>query len=89
MPAKLMLPVRKEACSWCSGRKFRPYQRREKRFRQRPRRRRGHFPAVEFLPQVQLVVQQEAHHRAVTFQEDYRRLLESQGIEFDERYLWD
>ena len=33
--------------------------------------------------------QQEAHHRAVTFQEEYRRLLESHGIEFDERYLWD
>lgn len=35
------------------------------------------------------IAQQEAHHRAVTFQEEYRRLLESHGIEFDERYLWD
>lgn len=33
--------------------------------------------------------QQEAHHRAVSFQEEYRKLLESHGIEFDERYLWD
>ena len=33
--------------------------------------------------------QQEEHHRAVTFQEEYRKLLESHGIEFDVRYLWD
>ncbi len=35
------------------------------------------------------VAQQETHHRAVTFQEECRRLLESHGIEFDERYVWD
>ena len=35
------------------------------------------------------IAQQETHHRAVSFQEEYRRLLESYGIEFDERYLWD
>lgn len=35
------------------------------------------------------IAQQEAHHRAVNFQDEYRRLLESHGIEFDERYLWD
>jgi hypothetical protein len=35
------------------------------------------------------IEQQEAHHRAVTFQQEYRRSLESYGIEFDERYLWD
>jgi hypothetical protein len=35
------------------------------------------------------IAQQETHHRAVTFQEEYRRLLEIHGIEFDERYVWD
>ncbi len=35
------------------------------------------------------IAQQETHHRAVTFQEEYRRLLESHGIEYDERYVWD
>ncbi len=35
------------------------------------------------------IAQQEAHHRAVTLQEEYRRLLESHGIGFDERYVWD
>jgi REP element-mobilizing transposase RayT len=35
------------------------------------------------------IAQQETHHRAMTFQEEYRRLLESHGIEFDERYVWD
>ena len=33
--------------------------------------------------------QQEAHHRSVTFQEEYRTLLKTHGIESDERYLWD
>jgi REP element-mobilizing transposase RayT len=35
------------------------------------------------------IAQQETHHRAVTFLEEYRRLLESHGIEYDERYVWD
>jgi putative transposase len=33
--------------------------------------------------------QQEEHHRVVTFQEEYRRLLASYGIDYDERYVWD
>ena len=32
---------------------------------------------------------QAEHHRIVTFQEEYRRLLEKYGIQFDERYVWD
>jgi REP element-mobilizing transposase RayT len=35
------------------------------------------------------IAQQEAHHRAVTFQDEYRKLLASHGIEYDERYVWD
>ena len=35
------------------------------------------------------IAHQGTHHRAVTFQEEYRRLLESCGIEFDERYVWE
>jgi REP element-mobilizing transposase RayT len=35
------------------------------------------------------IAQQEAHHRVVSFQEEYRRLLKSHRIEFDERYVWD
>ena len=31
---------------------------------------------------------QEAHHRQMTFQEEFRVLLEKHGIEYDERYLW-
>jgi len=38
---------------------------------------------------VEYIGQQEAHHRVVTFQEEYRKLLQSYGIEFDERYMWD
>jgi REP element-mobilizing transposase RayT len=35
------------------------------------------------------IAQQETHHRAMSFQDEYRKLLESHGIEFDERYVWD
>jgi putative transposase len=35
------------------------------------------------------IAQQEAHHRAVSFQDEYRKLLATHGIEFDERYLWE
>ena len=35
------------------------------------------------------VAQQEAHHRGVSFQDEYRRLLQRYGIEYDERYVWD
>lgn len=32
---------------------------------------------------------QAEHHRIGTFQEEYRRLLQKYGIEYDERYVWD
>jgi REP element-mobilizing transposase RayT len=32
---------------------------------------------------------QAEHHRVVTFQEEYRRLLKKYEIPFDERYVWD
>ncbi|WP_240963669.1 IS200/IS605 family transposase [Luteolibacter luteus] len=32
---------------------------------------------------------QAEHHRVVTFQEEYRRLLTLYGMEWDERYVWD
>ena len=32
---------------------------------------------------------QEAHHRALTFQDEYRQLLKSHEVEYDERYVWD
>jgi REP element-mobilizing transposase RayT len=35
------------------------------------------------------IAQQETHHRTVSFQEEYRKLLETHGIEYDERYVWD
>ena len=31
---------------------------------------------------------QAEHHRKVSFQEEYRRVLEKYEIEFDERYVW-
>ena len=44
----------------------------------------SHRPALE-----RYIAGQAEHHRAVTFQEEYRRLLEKYGIEYDERYVWD
>ncbi|HOX56036.1 MAG TPA: IS200/IS605 family transposase [Candidatus Paceibacterota bacterium] len=32
---------------------------------------------------------QAEHHRVVTFQEEYRRLLQKYGVAYDERYVWD
>jgi putative transposase len=32
---------------------------------------------------------QQEHHRTRTFQDEYRELLRKQGVEFDERYVWD
>jgi putative transposase len=35
------------------------------------------------------IASQSEHHRLVTFQEEYRRLLEKYDISFDERFIWD
>jgi len=32
---------------------------------------------------------QEEHHRAVSFQDEYRKFLQTYGVEYDERYVWD
>lgn len=37
---------------------------------------------------IEYIKRQEEHHRKVTFQEEYRKLLADAGIEFDERYLF-
>jgi hypothetical protein len=31
----------------------------------------------------------EEHHRAVSFQDEFRRLLKKYGVEWDEQYVWD
>jgi putative transposase len=35
------------------------------------------------------IANQDVHHRAVTFQDEFRRLLSKYGIEYDEQYVWD
>ena len=32
---------------------------------------------------------QEMHHRRMTFQDEFRRLLEKHDVDYDERYVWD
>jgi len=33
--------------------------------------------------------EQETHHRAVSFQEEFRAFLARYEVEYDERYVWD
>jgi len=42
-----------------------------------------HFEAVRHY-----VEKQEEHHRAISFQDEFRALLKEHGIEADERYMW-
>jgi putative transposase len=44
----------------------------------------GHKAAV-----IQYIANQQGHHRRVSFQEEYRQLLEKYAIPYDERYVWD
>ena len=44
----------------------------------------AHRPAVETY-----LAKQAEHHRTVTFQEEYRRMLRKYGLAFDKRYVWD
>ena len=44
----------------------------------------GHKAAVTHY-----IASQQEHHRKVTFQDEYRRLLEKYSIPYDERYVWD
>ncbi len=32
---------------------------------------------------------QAEHHRQITFQDEYRRMLAKYGVEWDEKYVWD
>jgi putative transposase len=38
---------------------------------------------------VEYIDSQEEHHRHVTFQQEYRKLLRLHNIPFDERWVWD
>jgi putative transposase len=35
------------------------------------------------------IANQADHHRVVTFQDEYRRILKKYGVQFDEHYVWD
>ena len=38
---------------------------------------------------VSYIGEPEEHHRHLSFQEEFRRLLERYGVAYDERYVWD
>jgi putative transposase len=35
------------------------------------------------------IAEQEKHHSTESFQDEYRRVLSKNGLEYDERYIWD
>lgn len=42
------------------------------------------------LPQlIQYIEQQEQHHKKKSFQDELREFLTANGVEYDERYIWD
>jgi putative transposase len=51
----------------------------------------GCFPvAPSQLDQlIRYIDKQEEHHRTITFQDEFRNLLQKYNIEYDERYVWD
>jgi len=38
---------------------------------------------------IRYIAGQREHHRTVSFQDEFRRILEKYGIQYDERYVWD
>jgi len=44
----------------------------------------AHFDDV-----IRYVTHQKEHHKRLTFQDEYIRILKKYGIEYDERYVWD
>jgi REP element-mobilizing transposase RayT len=44
----------------------------------------GHVAAL-----IAYIESQEEHHKAVSFQDEFRRLLRKYGVEWDEQYVWD
>ena len=44
----------------------------------------------ERLPKLRAyIADQERHHRKMSFQDEFRRLLKAHDVEYDERYVWD
>jgi hypothetical protein len=37
---------------------------------------------------IRYIQDQEQHHRRISFQEEFLKLLGNHGVEFDERYIW-
>jgi REP element-mobilizing transposase RayT len=37
---------------------------------------------------VRYILNQAEHHRAVSFQDEFRAILKRHGIEYDERFIW-
>ena len=38
---------------------------------------------------VEYILNQDEHHRTVTFQDEFRRFCDKHRIDYDERYVWD
>lgn len=54
----------------------------------------GGYGAFSVSPQSietvkQYIESQHEHHKTITFQDEYRRILREHNVAFDERYVWD
>jgi len=53
----------------------------------------GYASVSAYYPRLSVLLDyidgQEEHHRKMSFQDEYRALLNDHGIDFDERYVWD
>jgi hypothetical protein len=45
--------------------------------------------ASEVAAVAEYIDHQEEHHRVVSFQEEYQKLLQTYRVEYDGRYVWD
>ena len=43
----------------------------------------------QLIDLIQYINRQAEHHKQVSFQDEYRRILDKYDIEYDERYVWD
>jgi hypothetical protein len=56
--------------------------------------RQGGYGAFSISPKhvdalCEYIDNQEEHHKVESFQDEFRRLLRTYGLEWDERYVWD
>ncbi len=83
-PCQVIEDIKKNSSKWIKGldRRFESFywQRGYGMFAVSP----SHVDAL-----VEYIARQEEHHKRVSFQDEFRRILAKCGVKYDERYVWD